>query len=277
MPGRAGDGHSAVARARECATLSAVPEPLHILVFGQSNSAGAVLPGGALPWPQLLAAALPDALGRPAAVTFRTFYAHAAGSAAYLDRELAKYSPDLVILTMTPFAFLQPMVGPGVRKRYGERAYRLYQRLESRFDRVTRDRGEAAGSANRLARRITRAVLGAAPVADYETVRDATVAALRRVAREEDLRVLAFQGFVRVPEGSARSRRAAASLLERFFVDMRAACGQAHCDYINLNEAHREDLDRWYYPDRLHVTAEAHALTANAVLQWVIQAAPPPV
>ena len=93
-------------------------------MFGQSNSAGAVLPGGALPWPQLLAAALPDALGRPAAVTFRTFYAHAAGSAAYLDRELAKYSPDLVILTMTPFAFLQPMVGPGVRKRYGERAYR---------------------------------------------------------------------------------------------------------------------------------------------------------
>ena len=27
-------------------------------------------------------------------------------------------------------------------------------------------------------------------------------------------------------------------------MDMRAACGQAHCDYIKLNEAHREDLDR---------------------------------
>lgn len=245
-------------------------------MFGQSNSAGAVLPGGALPWPQLLAAALPDALGRPATVTFRTFYAHAGGAAAYLDRELAKYEPDLVILTMTPFAFLQPMVGPGVRKRYGERAYRLYQRLEYRFDRATRDRGSAAGTANRVTRRLTRAVLGAAPVADYETVRDATVAALRRVAREEDVRVLAFQGFVRVPEGSARSRRGAASLLERFFGDVRAACVQARCDSINLNEAHREDLDRWYYPDGLHITAEAHALTANAVLRWVVRVAPAP-
>ena len=38
-------------------------EALRVLVLGQSNSAGASLPGGAQPWPALLAGALPAALG----------------------------------------------------------------------------------------------------------------------------------------------------------------------------------------------------------------------
>ncbi|MCC6387274.1 MAG: hypothetical protein IT302_07835 [Dehalococcoidia bacterium] len=248
-------------------------ETLRVLVLGQSNSAGASLPGGAQPWPALLAGALPAALGRPVEVIFRTFYSHAAGAEAYLDRELARHEPDLVVLTMTPFAFLQPMVGPGVRRRYGERAGRLFARFEARFDALTRDRGATATRANRLVRRLSRAILGAAPVSSYETVLEGTSVALRRLARDERVRVLAFQGFVRVPEGSRREQRRGAELVTRFYADVRAAARAARCDYINLNELHPDDRDGWYYPDRLHVTAEAHVLVAKTIQAWAEEAA----
>ncbi|MFN8508638.1 MAG: SGNH/GDSL hydrolase family protein [Dehalococcoidia bacterium] len=251
-------------------------EALRVLVLGQSNSAGASLPGGAQPWPALLAGALPAALGRPVEVTFRTFYSHASGAQAYLDRELARHEPDLVVLTMTPFAFLQPMVGPGVRRRYGERAGRLYTRFEARFDAVTRDRGATATHANRLARRLSRAVLGAAPVSSYETVLEGTNTALRRIAREEHVRAVAFQGFVRVPEGSRREQRRGAELLTRFYADVRAAARASRCDYINLNELHTDDRDSWYYPDGLHITAEAHVLVARTIQAWAEEAVAKP-
>jgi len=251
-------------------------EALRVLVLGQSNSAGTSLPGGALPWPALLAAALPEALGRPVEVTFRTFYAHASGAESYLDRELARHRPDLVTLTMTPFAFLQPMVGPGVRRRYGERAGRLFARFEARFDAVTRERGTAATRTNRIARRLSRAVLGAAPVSSYEAVLEGTSTALRRIAREEHVRAVAFQGFVRVPEGSRREQRRGAELLTRFYADVRAAARAARCDYINLNELHPDDRDSWYYPDRLHITAEAHVLVAKTIRAWAEDAVATP-
>src|SRR5690349_6368348 len=92
--------------------------PAKILVFGQSNTAGSQLAAGEAAWPQLLAAAM----GERATVAVRTFYAHAPGALAYLERELAKHEPDVVIVTLTPFAFLVPVVGPVVRRRFGDRA-----------------------------------------------------------------------------------------------------------------------------------------------------------
>lgn len=242
---------------------------MNILIFGQSNSAGAQLPGGARPWPQIVEAALPALLGEPVTVTFRTFYAHGVGPAEYAAREMAKHSPDIVILTMAPFAFLAPVVGPGVRKRYGERAGRLYQRLEARFDAGTRNRGGGGAHVNSLARRLMRAILGAAPVASYETVLEGNTAALRQITRSEDARVLVFQGFLQLPGGSPRQQRKPAALVERFYRDMRAVAAEMRCDYINMGEVEPGDVDRWYYPDRVHITAAAHERVARTMMAWI--------
>lgn len=237
-----------------------------ILVLGQSNSGGAQLADPAAAWPQLISTALSGHFGSPVALVFRPFYAHAPGAEEYLSRELERIQPDVVILTLTPFAFLVPMVGPGVRRRYGDRAGDAYQWLERRFDRATRGGSRAGSGANRLARRVSHAVLGAAPITTYDVVLRGTTAALRLLARQEQMRVFALQGFVRVPGGNSTAARHSAALLRRYVADTRAQAERQHVAYVDLAQGTLQTSGAFFLPDSTHITAAAHRLVADAVL-----------
>jgi hypothetical protein len=243
------------------AQASAVVEPTRILVFGQSNTAGSQLGDGEAAWPQLLAAAL----GQRAAITVRTFYAHAPGALAYLEGELEKHEPEIVIVTLTPFAFLVPVVGPGVRRRFGDRAGNAWTWLESRLDRATRHGGRLRTSLNHAARRLSHAVLGAAPVASYETVTDGYRQSLSRLVREERLQVLALQGPARPYHPGGRSGERERELLQRYAGEMRALTSGLHVPHIDLMSTYT-DTTGMYMPDATHVTAETQKLVAAAVI-----------
>jgi hypothetical protein len=236
------------------------------LILGQSNSAGAQLADPARAWPNLVLTSLPSLLGTPVTGVFRSFYARAPRAAEYLERELARHRPDIVILTLTPFAFLVPMVGPGVRKRYGNRLGDIYERLEARFNRATRDGGQASTAANRLARRLAHLLLGAAPVASFEEVIEGTSVALRRLAREEDLQVIAFQGLIRTPGGRGRRAESRRDLLGHYLTATRSLAQQLYVPYLDLPSGTLQTSDRFFLPDSTHVRPEVHAAMAAVIL-----------
>lgn len=239
-------------------------EPLRILVFGQSNTGGVQLAEGEAAWPSLVAAALPAMLGRPVDVAVRPFFAHAPGSGAYLERELEKRRPDLVFVMITTFAFANAVIEPGVRKRFGERAGNAYQSLATKFDGATRNRGALLAKVNETARAAATRLLPAEPVASYEVALDGTVAALRLLARREDLQVVAMHGFVKLPKPHRGRRSRKQLIVERFLSAVTDECRSLRVPFINLYQPTLPD--GWYLPDGLHVSAEAHRAIAAAAL-----------
>ncbi len=249
------------------ARLRFVSNETRILVLGQSNSGGAQLGDPTAAWPNIIAGALADLVGSPIALTFRTFYAHAPGASTYLGRELIRGRPDIAVLMLTPFAFLVPMVGPGVRRRYGDRAGDAYQWLERRFDRATRGGSPLGSSANRMARRLTHAVLGAAPTTSYDVVLEGTAEALRRLAHDEQVQVVAVQGFIRLPSGTASKARERSSLVRRYLDDTRTLAERLNVTYLDLPQGTLQETDAFFLPDSTHITAAAHRAVAEVILK----------
>lgn len=238
-----------------------------ILIFGQSNTAGAQLASQKDSWPNLLAADLPSATGMPANITQRLFYAHAPGADRYLEQELSRHEPDIVFIMLSSFAFLAPMVGPSVRRRFGNRAGDAYSWLESRFDQKTRHTGEIGRGANRAVRRLTQAVLGAEPITSYETVIEGTQKALQRLARMEHVQTVAVRGFVRLGDQSSPTERARIESLRRFEADTRAICERLHIVHIDMQERPSIDRNVAVLPDGVHITSAAHRAVADAILE----------
>lgn len=238
--------------------------PTQILIFGQSNTHGVQLGEGEAAWPSIVAGAVPEFTGKAVEITVRPFFAHAPGSDAYLEREVRQRGPDIVFLMLTTFSFVNQVIEPGVRRRFGDRAGRAYGRLAARFDAATRGRGRLAEKLNESGRALALRVFPAEAVTTYETALEGTTRAIQLLARQEHLQVVAVHGFVKLPKRRNGRPSKKEVLVERFLSEMRTLTGRMHVTFINLQ---RETIpDSWYMPDGLHVSGEAHKAIAAAVL-----------
>lgn len=237
-----------------------------ILIFGQSNTGGFQLADAGTSWPSLLAAAWPGIFDSPVSVTVRTFFAHAPGSDEYIERELKKYEPDIVFLMLTTFSFTAQVMEPGIRHRFGDRAGDAFSRLVNRFDRATRHRGVAAQRLNRSTRKLATRIFPTSPVGSYEVAVEGTTRALGILARNESIQSMAIHGFVRLPVASSGRKSTKAVLVERFLDEMQATTARLRMEYLNLQNSPEAQSDRWYFPDGLHITPEAHQAIAARVL-----------
>ena len=240
-------------------------EELRILVFGQSNATGEHLADPLQAWPKLVAAELGAHLERPTSLVIRPIYVHAPGVEKYLDRELERYRPDVVLFGASAFAFAQKMVVVSVRRRFGNRVASGYQWLESRADRTTRH-SEAGSRANRLARRTMIKLFGAEPVAAYATVIDGLAAALKRLAREEQLSVTIFQVN---PIAAAAGDTAISKQIAAFDAEVLEMAQRLHFVHLDIRTAMNKAPDQgsMLFPDRLHYTTRAHRIMADCVLR----------
>jgi lysophospholipase L1-like esterase len=246
-------------------TAQMAPET-RILVLGQSNTRGVQLADAGTSWTNLVASALPQILGSPVTITVRTFFAHAPGSDEYLERELKKHQPDIVFLMLTAFSFTAEVVEPGIRRKLGNRAGDAFSRIVNRFDSATRHRGAAAQRLNRETRKLATSLFPSSPVGSYEVALEGTVRALQLLARHEEFQAMAIHGFVRLPDDSTGARSTKAALVLRFLDEMRTTTGRLHIEYLNMQDIPGAQCDRWYFPDGLHVTPEAHEEIAARVL-----------
>ncbi|MBK9342459.1 MAG: hypothetical protein IPN07_05300 [Dehalococcoidia bacterium] len=228
-------------------------DPTRILIFGQSNTGGVQLADRQAAWPNLVASALPELTGQPVEITVRPFFAHAPGSEDYLERELRRREPDIVFVTLSSFSFLNPVIEPGVRERFGERMGNVYHAFATRLDELTRDRGRLAVTLNRSGRAVARRVFGAAPVTTYEVAVEGTTKALQLLARQEDIQVVAVHGFVKLENRRSGPPSQKEVVLLRFLDEMRTLTGRLRITFINLQEGSVPDTR--FLPDGLHVSA----------------------
>ncbi|MBK7125821.1 MAG: hypothetical protein IPH65_07910 [Dehalococcoidia bacterium] len=224
-------------------------DPTRILIFGQSNTGGVQLADRQAAWPNLVASALPELTGQPVEITVRPFFAHAPGSEDYLERELRRREPDIVFVTLSSFSFLNPVIEPGVRERFGERMGNVYHAFATRLDELTRDRGRLAVTLNRSGRAVARRVFGAAPVTTYEVAVEGTTKALQLLARQEDIQVVAVHGFVKLENRRSGLPSQKEVVLLRFLDEMRTLTGRLRITFINLQEGSVPDTR--FLPDGL--------------------------
>lgn len=237
-----------------------------ILILGQSNTRGVQLAEPVAAWPNLLASALPAVIGAPVSITVRPFFAHVPGANEYLERELARHAPDIVVLMVTTFSFASPVIEPGIRRRFGARAGAAYHRLADGFDGMTRNRGAAARRLNRGVRATAKRVLPAAPVSAYDVALEGTIDALRQLARAEDIQVVAFHGFVKfVPARKGRQSNHERQV-RQFLSEVRRVSESLRIVFMNMQDSPDIDPATWFMPDGLHVTTLAHEPIAAAVL-----------
>jgi len=243
-----------------------VPDETRILILGQSNTRGVQLVDERETWPNLLANALPEVLGGPVSLTVRPFFAHAPGALAYLEREVVKHEPDIAFLMLTTFPFTSPVIEPAVRRRFGDRVGNLFSRSVNRFDGATRHRSPLVQRLNRATRSVMVRLLRARPVTTYPVAMEGTVAAMEALSRREELQVLAFHGFVKLPaERRGRESKVAAES-HRFLNEARREAERLHIAFLNMQDLPETKADGLFFPDCVHVTAQAHRLVAEYAL-----------
>lgn len=237
-----------------------------MLVFGQSNATGEHLADRSAAWPKLLATELSERFGRPVVVEVRPIYVHNAAVERYLERELEKYSPDVVIMGTSAFAFAQRMVSNRIRRRWGERPANWYLKLERRVDDGTRH-SNAGSKANRVARRVLVKVVGAEPTASYDAVAEGTKTVLRRLARQEGTTTAVLLQMNPILDGMKNPKTSA--LLARFDSEVRALATQLRFPAIECRPVLEAVADQkaLLFPDRLHYTAYGHRVIADEVLR----------
>ncbi len=162
------------------------------MVLGHSDSAGEALPPGVVPWPQRLSTRIAEESGAPVELVHVKFTAFGPRAVEFATRKLTEANPDVVIVSLSAYPCAVSSVSLAVRRRFGERAERWYKRAERGFDRRTFERPGLSGFSNSLARRFSRRVLGATPLATVDEVFRIYDAILRRLAQMEGVNVLAM-------------------------------------------------------------------------------------
>lgn len=245
----------------QCSPAPAYSPGVLILVFGDSDSEGAMT--GGVAWPAMLvdrvsAAGLPE-------VTLEAvrFTAAPANAAAYVQRRLEQYGPDVVILPVGAWGFTSEFVEYRVRRLLGARAARWYKRWENRFDHATRKRGAEPAGANRAGRGILRRLVGTAPQVTAEELAKHYEDVFRILARFEDTWVLAmmYPGITRdaLPPKVLAVRG-------RFCARMRRAAESHRFSWLDPEDIFPADVPiRGFAADDLHFNAEGHRRIAEAM------------
>ncbi len=237
---------------------------MKLLVLGNSDSEGAGLAEASRAWPWLAAAALECP---PADVTHRRYFAMAASALEFLERQLARTSPDVVVVSATLYAFSMKTVANRIEHLLGRRA-RLW--AEARFNDFDRRTGQAPGRRvrprlNTAAHWLARHTIGTASEATWQQVLEAYVAMVERLAREEAAQVLVI-GSLPFTARIERDNRRAASAQRQFNRRLGEACERRRVGWIDPEFLRVPGVDT-LYNDALHLGEEGHRLVAAEVLR----------
>jgi len=160
-----------------------------MLVIGSSDTAGTSLPDPSVAWPNLVARELGEAIGEAVEVIDLPVFHQGPKAVPRVTGALDRHQPDLVVFAFGAYAFIVGTVGHRVRRRYGERVYRLFRRLETRFEGQTANVEGKPARLNHAGRWLARRIIGAEAPATREEVTAIQSEIMRELARREGLTV----------------------------------------------------------------------------------------
>jgi len=171
-----------------------------LLVIGSSDTSGTTLSDPSLAWPLRVARELSEVLGEhvesinlPVVHVGPKAVPRVAGA---LERE----NPDIVVFAFGAYHFIVATVGQRVRRRYGERVYGLFRKLEVAFEgKTANDAGDPA-RLNRAGRWLARRIIGAETLSTEEEVRGIQLEVMRLLAQREGLIAVSLMAPPVAPE-----------------------------------------------------------------------------
>lgn len=242
---------------------------MKVLVLGNSDTSGMFRPGPT--WTEMFADGLRERLATDVQLVNHGFTIVDPSSAAYAERRVREVEPDLVLLPFGTMAFTVGFVWKRVERLFGKRAGRWYRRLETSFDRTTREKGTVRDALYRAAKRAVHLTIGAQTISSRERVTAGVRAVVEALARVENVQVVLIAAASRGPQHEkpgARERR------RQFLEDVKAAASERHFIFLDSDGAFPSAMGDLAVKNRdgLHQTPEAHRLTAEFLLDRVVPA-----
>jgi hypothetical protein len=161
-----------------------------MLVIGSSDTSGGSLPDPSQAWPWIVGRELGAATGDPIEVMDLSVVPVGPKAVPRVEDALQKHQPDLVVYSFGAFHFIIATVGQRVRRRYGERLYRRFRALETRFEGRTAKKDGGPARLNHAGRWLARRIIGAEPLSTREEVTGIQLEIMRQLARREGLIVV---------------------------------------------------------------------------------------
>ncbi|MCC6387876.1 MAG: hypothetical protein IT302_10890 [Dehalococcoidia bacterium] len=238
---------------------------MKMLVIGSSDTAGTSLPDPTVAWPAAVGRELGQAAGEPVEVIDLPVFHQGPKAVPRVVNALDRHQPDLVIFAFGAYAFIVGTVGQRVRRRYGERAHRLFRRIEVRFEGKTANAEGRPARLNHAGRWLARRVIGAEPTATREEVTAIQTEIMRELARREGVTVVVLFAPPVAASVDRENRGANRKLAEHR--DRMTALGRAHrfliADCLPGFAAATAGLR---HSDGVHKGAAGHRIQADAVM-----------
>jgi hypothetical protein len=240
-----------------------------LLILGASDSEGTLLGDFSDSWREQVRTRLPALIAEEVEIVHKRFYVHAAGSDAYLERELANARPDFVILGATGYAFSTSSVGNRLRRLFGRRFGTWAERKSASFDRATeREIGSGRERLNFAAHWVAGKVIGRDAVASYEHVLGAYTRAIDRLAREEDLDAIIMGTTYNGPRVQRRLPYIH-DLVDQYNRELRSVAETRHFGWIDRQAIISALPVETARPDQMHTGPEIHAAYAEALIPLI--------
>ncbi len=243
---------------------------MKLLVLGHSDSDGSRFSNREDGWPWVLQEHIRAETGIDYEVVHRLYFA-GPGAVDYLERQVAREQPDVVILALSSYSLVVQLVSNRVREKFGDRAANLVTAGENHVASVSGRLGPRGKRLLVAARRAGRGLVGTRPAMSFEAFAGAYGESFRALARHEDIQTLVLGGLGYARE-LERLNPALNDLQSGFYARMRDLAEEHHFDWVT-HEAilgGREAKLPFFLPDGVHSNEASHRLVAEALAPLVL-------
>ena len=241
---------------------------MKILVFGHSDSDGSKLANPADAWPRVLQVQLSE-LGLEAQVAHRTLYA-SSSAPQFIERELTRQSPDVVVLATSTHGVLLRLASVRVREVLGVRAGSIVAHMERFISNHNGRPDSVRGKTTLRLRRAARAALRAKSDLSVEELIRIYGLCFDALARAENTQTIILGGAGYTPEVENESP-GWSGLQSQIGERLRVMAVEHHFDWI----VHEELLGGpqgklpYYFPDGIHTGEQSQKIVAEALLPLI--------
>ncbi len=243
-----------------------------MLVIGSSDTTGITLADPSLAWPNAVGTQLSKTLGEPVDVANVPVVPVGPKAVPRVEAALEKHQPDLVVFSFGAYHFIVGTVGNRVRRRYGERVYRLFRKLEVRFESKTENKDGGPARWNRAGRWIARHTIGTEPLSTREEVIRIETDIMRLLSQRENLTVVIMLAPP-LAESLSRENKGANDRLDIHRDEMNAFARGLHfliADCIP-GFAAAAAQDRLRHSDGVHKGPAGHVIQTEAIMKALLE------
>lgn len=247
-----------------------------MLVIGSSDTSGITMADRAVAWPNLVGVELAEAVGETVEVEDLPLVPAGPKAVPRVVAAVEKHHPDLVVFSFGAYHFAVATVGNRVRRRYGARAYRLFRKLEVRFESKTESKTGRSARTNSAGRWLARHVIGAEALSTREEVTAVELDIMRLLSQREHLTVVILYAPPLGESLSRENKNANATLVEHR-AEMNGHGRSFHfliADCVpGFAAANAEGALR--HSDGVHKGPAGHRIQADSIMKALMEAPSP--